>query len=570
MKTPISTQKPYFEIGGHRRTIATTSEDAQIWFNRGLTWIFGFNHVEALRCFEQVIAHDPACAMGHWGCALALGPYINKPWAYFTAAELPDTLSRCHQHSQQALRYAASETTAAQALIAALSKRYPASDVASVETLEAWNAAYAQAMRQAYEAHPTDLDIASLFVEALMMRHPWKLWDVFTGEIMPASHTQEMIDVLDAAMRQIEMQQLPPHPGLMHMHIHTWEMSHTPEKSLVAADALRNLNPDVGHLLHMPGHIYGLCGHYYDAVEVSRQAVAADRKYLDAIGTFTEYTAACVHDLHLMMRAAMFLGQYQPTIEAANTIATILTDDVLSAAEGQYARTLESYYAVRVHADIRFGNWETVVATPVLETPALHTTTVPMQHYARAIAFAALGQPDNADRERKTFYDYIRQIPADYYFFNNYARDVFGVAAMMMEGEVEYHRGNYNAAFDYLREAVKCNDNLNYTEPWAWMHPPRHALGALLLAQDHVEEAESVYRFDLGFDPNGVRALKHPNNVWSLHGYAECLERLGKHTELAIIQPALQLALARTDVPITASCCCRDTRVTQKKGCCCA
>jgi len=89
------------------------------------------------------------------------------------------------------------------------------------------------------------------------------------------------------------------------------------------------------------------------------------------------------------------------------------------------------------------------------------------------------------------------------------------------------------------------------------MHPPRHALGALLLEQGHVLEAEAIYRSDLGLDPFLIRPCQHPDNVWALHGYVECLKRLGKQQELEMMQFRLDLALARADIEITASCCCR-------------
>ena len=89
------------------------------------------------------------------------------------------------------------------------------------------------------------------------------------------------------------------------------------------------------------------------------------------------------------------------------------------------------------------------------------------------------------------------------------------------------------------------------------MQPTCHALAALLLERDRVEEATAVYRADLGYDDTLSRACRHPDNVWSLHGYHECLERLGRHAEAAIIRQKLQIAMARTDVPVTASCYCR-------------
>jgi len=96
-----------------------------------------------------------------------------------------------------------------------------------------------------------------------------------------------------------------------------------------------------------------------------------------------------------------------------------------------------------------------------------------------------------------------------------------------------------------------------YDEPWGWMQPARHALGALLLEQNQLLEAEAVYRADLGLDGTLRRACQHPENVWSLHGLHECLVKLGKTAEVQIVEPRLRLALARADVPIKSSCFCR-------------
>ncbi|GLB07579.1 hypothetical protein AtubIFM57258_002926 [Aspergillus tubingensis] len=96
--------------------------------------------------------------------------------------------------------------------------------------------------------------------------------------------------------------------------------------------------------------------------------------------------------------------------------------------------------------------------------------------------------------------------------------------------------------------------------------------GALLLPRSgHLEEAAQVYRADLGLDNTLVRQCRHPNNVWSLQGYHECLVRLGKLDEAAMIEQSVKLALAVADVPIKASCFCRlDTSQAPQvlEGCC--
>jgi hypothetical protein len=89
------------------------------------------------------------------------------------------------------------------------------------------------------------------------------------------------------------------------------------------------------------------------------------------------------------------------------------------------------------------------------------------------------------------------------------------------------------------------------------MQPARHAYGALLLEQGNVEAAAAVYAADLGLDATLPRACQHPNNVWSLHGYHECLHRLGRCDDADQLAPALQRAVALADVPIRSSCFCR-------------
>jgi hypothetical protein len=80
-------------------------------------------------------------------------------------------------------------------------------------------------------------------------------------------------------------------------------------------------------------------------------------------------------------------------------------------------------------------------------------------------------------------------------------------------------------------------------------------------------EAEEVYRDDLGLTGKIQRCAQHPNNVWSLHGLAECLQRRGEQDELQAIRAKLARALAMADVPIASSCMCRQTEPALSKCC---
>ncbi len=546
-----------FDLGGYSRPITTAQPEAQVWFDRGLVWCYGFNHEEAVDCFKQAASIDPGCAMAHWGIAFASGPFYNLPWEWMSEPEARKALETCYTNVQQAVALLSGKAAVEEALILALSRRFQSNQLASTETLHGWDDAYADEMRRVYAAFPTDLDVIALFAEAMMTRTPWKLWDIVRGEPAEGADTLESIAVLESGLQQVSKRGVKSHPGILHMYLHALEMSPTPEKALDAADQLSGLSPDAGHLQHMPAHIYVICGRYRDAIAVSDKAIAADEKYLEFAGPYNFYTTARCHDLHMMMYASMFAGRFEPAITAAETITRTLTADLLAVERPHMAVTLEGYYSTLMHVLVRFGKWREIIARPLPGNPELYCVSTAMFHYARTVAYAALGQIDAAETESSLFNQARERVPATRLFFNNTAQDILAIGEAMMMGELEYRKENYDLAFALLEQAALLDDALYYSEPWAWMHPPRHALGALLLEQGRVSEAERVYCADLGIDNSLSRPSQHPNNVWSLHGYVECLERSGRPNQARDMKAHLDVALEQSDRGITSSCACR-------------
>lgn len=545
-----------FDLGTWTRPITTGSPDAQLWFDRGLNWLFAYNHEEAVACFNRALAADPGCAMAWWGVAYASGPFYNRAWIRFSDAEIAATLPVCHAAALEAGAHAGSASPAEKALIDAVALRYQSPSERDRAVLNRWHREFTDAMRGVHAAHPDDLDITALFAEAAVTCTPRMLFDLRTGAPNPASLTLEALEVLETALARCAYDGVE-HPGVLHMHVHALEMSAEPERALASADTLRGMAPDAGHLEHMPAHIYVLCGGYSEAVEQSRRAVAADDKYLAFGGDTNFYTTARCHDLHLYIYAAMLLGQYRTALHAAERIRAIAHRDLLAASAPFMRSILDGYSGMRSHVQVRFGKWRELTLEAPPADPDLAPIRAAMFHYAKGVAHAALGELDAADRETEAFHAARDGFSEDAIFLSNTVRDTLSVGAAMLTGEIAYRRGAFDAAFDALRQAVERNDALNYTEPWAWMHPPRHALGALLAEQGHHAEAEAVYRADLGLDPAVPRPCRHPDNVWALHGLLECVERRGGNAEAEILRQRLTLAQARTDFPVTAACCCR-------------
>lgn len=559
-----------FNLGSHSRKISTTSADAQRWFDAGLNWCFAFNKGEGVKCFRKALEFDPDCVMAHWGIAYGSGPFYNLTWRDLGEREAEAATSTAFAHIQKARALARRASELENRLVESQACRIQKPHPVPPEQYDLWDDAYAAEMRRIYREHPDDHDVIALFVEALITRTPRRLWNVRSGLPAKNSDVIEALDVCESGIDLAEQAGLPKHPALLHLHIHILEMSNEPERALTSAEALGPLCPDAGHLNHMPAHVHMLVGDYRRAQLASENAIAADDRYLAYAGPLTPYTTACAHDLLLMMHAGMFMGRYGDAIDAADKLCSMVTKEVLGVKDRpKFSMSLEGYHSMRTHVLVRFGRWQDIIDEPLPDDPDLFPVTTAMHHYAKAVAHATLRNFSAADCERVLFHESKRRIPAGRKVFNNSAHDILSVAEKMIDGELAYHKGDYETAFANLREAVERDDNLEYVEPWAWMHPPRHALAALLAEQGHYAEAEQVYRDDLGLSGKVQRCAQHPDNVWALRGLVECLANRNEPTELASISAKLEAATALADVPIDSSCMCRTTvRPLQTSHCC--
>jgi tetratricopeptide (TPR) repeat protein len=331
------------------------------------------------------------------------------------------------------------------------------------------------------------------------------------------------------------------------------EMSPFPQLALRAGDLLRTIMPDSGHLIHMPTHLDVLCGHYHDVLVYNQKALVPDRRFLAYSSDPGVYLVYVIHNFHLAIYGAMFLGQYTPAIAAAEELIATIPEAVLRIESPPMADFLEGYLTMKQHVLVRFGKWREIIAQDLPKDPDLYASNVAMMHYAKAVAHSALGHVAEAEAEKARFMAAKVRVPESRRVHNNTVVDLLGVAEEMLQGELAYRKGNYDTAFAHLRRSVELDDALPYDEPWGWMQPTRHALGALLLEQGHVAEAEAVYRSDLGLDGKLSRACQHPDNLWLLHGLHECLVRRGDKVEAPLIKQRLDLAVARAEVPIKAT-----------------
>lgn len=542
----------YFDLGPYARNVTTESADAQTWFDRGLNWLYGFNHAEAIACFDRAIDADPACLMAHWGRAHALGPNYNLTWDRMDDVNRAKALAAARAATETACELAATATPIEASLADALNARYPQAEV--IEDQMPWNLSFTAAMRTLAESHPDDLEILAVFVDAILNETPWQMWDLGTGEPAPDAKTDEARTVLERAFAEVDGAW--DHPGLLHLYVHLMEMSPFPQLALRHGDRLRELVPDSGHLIHMPTHIDVLCGNYAEVVHWNQKAVEADRRWVATEGIHNVYTLYRNHNHHFVIYGAMFLGQYEPAMAAAEELIETIPEDFLRIPSPPMADAAEAFIAMKQHVQVRFGRWQDIIDEPLPDDAELYAATTAIMLYAKAVAHSALGNIAEAEQHRDAFLAAKEAVPETRRVHNNTVVDLLEVAVAMVDGELEYRRGHHDIAFDHLRRAVEAEDGLAYDEPWGWMQPTRHALGALLLEQERYDEAEAVYRADLGLDDTLSRASQHPGNLWSLHGLHQCLLARGEQAESVIIGQQLSLAQARAEVELKASCFC--------------
>ncbi len=521
------TEPLFVGIGSHHRSVMTSSEEAQAYFDQGLAFLFAFNHDEAIRSFRRAAEIDPTCAMAYWGIAYANGPHINNP------VVTPDREAEAFAAAQEAARLAGSlDDDADRALIEAVTVRYASPQPEDRAPLDL---GFAEAMAEVYERFPDDGDVGALYAESLMDLHPWDLWN---HDGSAKDWTPEIVALLEDVLAEH-----PEHPLVLHLYIHTVEASDDPGRGDVAADRLRDLTPGLGHLVHMPSHIDVLRGRWEEAIVANTKAIEADRVYRDAALIAPDfYRLYMSHNHHMKAYAAMMVGQSETALRSIAELVEDIPQDWLR----ENAIWADGFVAMPYEVLMRFGRWQEILEVP--EPPDYLPFTRSMHHASRAVALAALDRAEEARAEQAAFLAERESLPEGAFFGNNSANDLLDVADRLVEGEILYREGAKDAGIQALYEAAEREAELRYDEPPDWIQPIRHALGATLLQEGRYAEAEKVYREDLA---------RLPENGWSLYGLGRSLRLQGKDAEAEEVETRFDAVWANADTRLRSSCFCQ-------------
>lgn len=505
-------------LGVHTFPVNTKVERAKLFMNQGLNLVYGFNHAEAARAFAEAARLDPGLGIAYWGQALALGPNINAP---MNADDEP----KAALFIQKALSLKGTATPRERAYIEALAARYTgkAGDRAQADR------AYADAMRRVTESFPGDLDARTLYAEALMDLRPWSYW---TRDGRPHPETtlvQASLEKVLAAHKN--------HPGALHLWIHLWESTDTPERAEAEADRLLPLMPGAGHIVHMPAHIYQRVGRHADVISSNILAAKADEDYIAQCRAQGLYPLGYYpHNLHFIWMGATAGGQRKLALDSARRLADAIPAEALGTVP-----ILQGFLVVPYWAMVRFSEWDQILADKGPRHETAFTRAV--WTYARTMALVASDRLDEAEREFGAFKALVSDpsLKGQTTFSKNSGLAILRIASEVIAGEIAAKRKDWDRAVLHLDRAIRFEDSLIYTEPHDWHAPARQNLAVVLLAAGRPDEAETVLWEDL---------KRNPEHGWTLSLLARALRAQDKSDEAAAIETRLKKSWRDSDITV--------------------
>jgi len=484
-------------LGTFTKPMSSTNTEAQAFFDQGFQMMYSFAKPEAVRSFREAWKRDSACAICYWGEGWAWGSYLNAP---MTADEAP----YAYAAAQKALSLKSRATPKERALIDALAVRY-------VENFDAarrveQDRAYADAMQKVSAQYPDDLEIATLYADALFL-------------LEPRRGTRDVNDPRVGRLHQVLEGVLARdvhHPGACHLYVHATESTIVPGRAEACAEFLGRSIPGASHINHMPSHTWNEIGRWGDSVRANLEAWHSDQKA--AIGQgFAIYPE---HNLHMLLYAASYDGQGAIAMRAGKDYTKL---------------TGESFYEVLTQ--IRFGRFDEVLQVTNRPKPEIQGA---LWDFAQGYAHLKLGQVDFANVYLGRVKKAAESSKATFRFHT--AKNLLSVAAGILEGEIQRTAGNLDAAIAAFRQAASTQEALVYDEPEPLPFSAFHWLGAALLEAKQFAEAEKSYRAEL---------KDHPHNGWSLLGLKLSMEGMGKDS--SDVSADLASSWSRSDTWIRSS-----------------
>jgi tetratricopeptide (TPR) repeat protein len=262
-------------IGSAHDGVATTSPEAQRFYDQGLAYLHSYVWLEAARSFNQALRIDPKLAVAHAGLSIAYTE-LNAP------------------------------ALAREALARAQAMPAPPHDRRHVDL---------RALQMAAEASPQDAPKLAAYrtaLDAALKAFPGdeELWLdrglAASGD--PAERGQGSV-AESIPFYQKALALAPAHFAAHHYLTHAFENSGRPDDALAEGATYAKMAPGVAHARHMHGHDLRRVGRVDEAIAEFEAADRAAEAYFAAEQIPVEYDWHYQHNLDLLATSYQYVGR---------------------------------------------------------------------------------------------------------------------------------------------------------------------------------------------------------------------------------------------------------------------
>ncbi len=511
--------------GKYSWKISTKSDSAQIYFNQGMNMYYSFHIIEAMASFKKAAKFDPGCAILYWAQALTYGPNINDLGYVASPAAL--------QATTMAEQLSGKANAMEKALINAMTVRYTADSADA--TRAKLNIQYTAMMKKVYDDFSRNADAQALYADAMMLEHPWDLWNI---DGTPKPWTPLIEKVLEKLLVTA-----PDHPGANHYYIHVMEPSPFAARALPSANRMGKLTPGLSHTVHMPSHIYLRTGQYNTGAAVNENALNGYKKVL---AIYNPVAASdflyVIHNIHMQTTVGMLAGRKAYSVQSAKQTAASVPE-TYSLAPAPFGSGAQYILMIPTLVNIRFGNWNELLTTQQPDSKMIYASI--LFHFGKGMALAHQSKIAAANNELQQMQVAMKDSGL-YLPFGVFSPALDGaiVAQNLLTGSIAMAEKKYTDAIKAFELAATTEENMVYTEPRDWLLNPKHYLGNAYLKAGQPINAENVFRKDL---------LNNNENGWALFGIYQALKAQHKNAAAGLMLARYKKAFIKADVQLTAA-----------------
>ncbi len=493
-------------IGVAHFPITTKNPEVQKWFDQGNALLHSFAYYEAERAFRWCLKLEPDNAMAYWGLARA----------GFRGDD------RASEMIREAVKRKSSVSAREQLYIEAL-----AADLLPDPLRDAGR---------------YDGDRGKKILETLCLKYP----DDMEARALLALNTMgDNRYGAELIIREILAKQ-PDHPGAHHYRIHNWDY-HEPGEALDSAKRYGEIVPDIGHALHMPGHIFSIVGMWNEAAISMDAATRREKLDMQEHLTFPFNNWNYGHNLNYLTYIREQLGMAKLAIFGARQ----LIDAPLDPQGNDTASNSSHSYGIAALARslTKYERWDDLLkegTIPWRDLPADKMN----RPYFETRAHLGKGERDAAEKSLAKHEEFKKELEK-----NKNLTEMFEIQTLELKGRLAMARGESLESIKFLTDAARREFDMQkgYADPPVYPESLYNTLGEAYL------QAKSPALAAVAFE----KALTlTANDIFSLSGLVRAYAAAGEKAKAEDAMARLLFIAADADKGIAIVTRAQDTGIT--------